>query len=95
MSSVSRYVCMYVSMYACMEVNMYVCTYIHTYVVHPTLLTYLPTYLPTYLQGEWRREPYGARQYVPISTYVPGPDGCTEKECEDYLSTPLDGFLGR
>ncbi len=47
------------------------------------------------MAGEWRRTPYGPRHYEAITTYVPGADGYSPQECEDYLATRLDGFLGR
>jgi len=61
----------------------------------PSLPPFLPPSLPSPLKGEWRTKAYAPREYVPIAHYVPGPDGLTAAECDEYLHTHLDGFLGR
>ena len=61
----------------------------------PSLPPSLPPSPPPSPQGDWRKKAYAPREYVPISNYVPGADGMSEGEVEEYLETHLDGFLGQ
>jgi hypothetical protein len=47
------------------------------------------------VQSEWRRLPFAARKYEKISGYVPGLGGFSEADCDQYLGTHLEGFLGQ